>query len=179
MERVGHGLPGGVDTCPVITYDNLERITTAYSSANSAGDCWGQSFGYDRYANLAAISSTRCSAPAISVTVNNKNQVTKAGFTYDNGGRLTADGTYTYAWVAKWLPVVPMWIGAATRPWRYAEHHLASTNGVTYVCGNERAAEFLRHETRRYGLNRLPGLSLRTTPSPWPPWSAMSCSRAP
>ena len=73
------------------TYDTLNRIATAYSTANSGGDCWGQSFGYDRYGNLTAISSTKCSSPTMSVTVNNKNQVTNAGFTYDNAGRLTAD----------------------------------------------------------------------------------------
>ncbi len=97
----------------MITYATLNRLATAYSNANSGGDWWGQSFSYDRYANLTGIASTKCSSPTMSVTVNAKNQVTNSGFTYNGGGNLTADGTYTYAWDG--------------------ENRLASTNGVTYT----------------------------------------------
>ncbi len=83
------------------------------SQATSGTNCWGQSFGYDRYGNLTAINSTQCSSPTMSVTVNAKNQVTNSGFTYDSGGNLTADGTYTYTWDG--------------------ENGLASANGVTYT----------------------------------------------
>jgi len=41
---------------------------------DTGGDCWGQSYGYDRYGNLTGIASTQCSSPTMSVTVNAKNQ---------------------------------------------------------------------------------------------------------
>ena len=41
-----------------ITYDWLSRLTTAKSQATSGGDCWEQSFGYDRYANLTTMLSS-------------------------------------------------------------------------------------------------------------------------
>jgi len=68
---------------------------------------------YDRYANLTGISSTQCSAPSLSLSVNTNNQITNSGFTYDGAGDLTADGVYSYAW--------------------NAEAHQTSGNGVTYT----------------------------------------------
>jgi RHS repeat-associated protein len=94
-------------------FDNLNRISTASSQATSGANCWGQSYGYDRYGNLTAINSTQCSSPTMSVTVNAKNQVTNSGFVYDNGGNLTSDGPHTYTW--------------------NGENRLASTGGVTYT----------------------------------------------
>ena len=70
-----------------ITYDNLNRVSTAQSQASSGANCWGQSFSYDRYANLAAIASTQCPSPTLSLSVNAKNHVANAGFTYDPAGR--------------------------------------------------------------------------------------------
>ena len=96
-----------------VTYDNLNRIATAQSQATSGTDCWGQSYGYDRYGNFLSITVTRCSAPALGVSVNTHNQITNAGFTYDAAGNLTADGTYSYAW--------------------NAENHLTSAAGVNYT----------------------------------------------
>jgi hypothetical protein len=40
------------------TYDYLNRLATANSQATSGSDCWGQSYGYDRYGNLTGIAST-------------------------------------------------------------------------------------------------------------------------
>jgi RHS repeat-associated protein len=95
------------------TYDELNRLKTAQSQANSGADCWGQSFGYDRYGNLSAITVTKCSAPALSLGINNKNQITNGGFNYDLAGNLAGDGTATYTWTA--------------------EDQLASTSGVSYT----------------------------------------------
>jgi RHS repeat-associated protein len=95
------------------TYDALNRVSTAKSQATSGSDCWGQSFGYDRYANLTTTSSTQCSAPMLSLSVNTDNQITNSGFTYDAAGDLTADGVNTYSW--------------------NAEAHLKSAAGVTYT----------------------------------------------
>ncbi len=96
-----------------LTYDNLNRVATAQSQATSGTDCWGQSFGYDRYGNLTSASSTKCSSPALSLSVNSKNQITNTGFTYDSAGNLTGDGVLNYTWDA--------------------ENHLKSTNGVNYT----------------------------------------------
>jgi RHS repeat-associated protein len=95
------------------TYDALNRVSTASSQATSGSDCWGQSFGYDRYANLTTINVTQCSAPMLGLTVNTNNQITNTGFTYDADGDLTGDGTYTYSW--------------------NAEQHLTSAASVTYT----------------------------------------------
>jgi RHS repeat-associated protein len=93
------------------TYDALKRVSTASSQATS--DCWGQSFGYDRYANLTTINVTQCTAPMLSLSVNTNNQITNAGFTYDADGDLTGDGAYTYIW--------------------NAEQHLSYSDGVGYT----------------------------------------------
>jgi RHS repeat-associated protein len=82
------------------TYDALNRVSTATSQATSGSYCWGQSFGYDRYANLLAVNVTQCTAPMLSLSVNTSNQITNTGFTYDASGDLTNDGVYTYAWNA-------------------------------------------------------------------------------
>ncbi len=96
-----------------LTYDYLNRVATAQSQATSGTDCWGQSFGYDRYGNLTSASSTKCSSPALSLSVNSKNQITNTGFTYDSAGNLTGDGLLSYTWDA--------------------ENHLKSAAGVTYT----------------------------------------------
>jgi RHS repeat-associated protein len=83
------------------TYDTLNRLATAQTQATSGPDCWGQSFGYDRYANLLSINVTKCTAPSLSLSVNNQNQITNPGFSYDAAGNMTADGTYTYTWDAE------------------------------------------------------------------------------
>jgi RHS repeat-associated protein len=107
----------GRDNGRSVTYtypsaDGLNRVSTAKSQATSGTDCWGQSFAYDRYANLTAINVTRCTAPMLSLSVNTNNQVTNSGFSYDAAGDLTGDGVYTYSW--------------------NAEQHLKSAASVTY-----------------------------------------------
>jgi hypothetical protein len=95
------------------TYDALNRVSTAKSQAASGSDCWGQSFGYDRYANLTTISVAQCSAPTLSLSVNTNNQITNSGFSYDAAGDLTGDGVNTYSW--------------------NGEQHLSSAAGITYT----------------------------------------------
>jgi RHS repeat-associated protein len=94
-------------------YDALNRVISASSQATSGSDCWGQSMGYDRYANLLTVSVTQCSAPSLSLSVNANNQITNSGFSYDAAGDLTGDGVYSYGW--------------------NAEAHETSGNGVTYT----------------------------------------------
>ena len=59
------------------------------------------STGYDRYGNLLTINVTKCSAPALSISVNGNNRITNSGFTYDASGDETADGLYSYTWDAE------------------------------------------------------------------------------
>ena len=76
-------------------------VASAHTQATSGTYCWGQSFGYDRYANLQTATVTQCTAPMLSLSVNTNNQITNSGFTYDASGDMTSDGTYTYAWDAR------------------------------------------------------------------------------
>ena len=78
------------------TYDNLNRLSTAQSQATSGVNCWGNSYGYDRFGNLLAMNVTKCTAPNLNVTVNNNNQI--IGMTYDAAGNLTNDGSWTDSW---------------------------------------------------------------------------------
>jgi RHS repeat-associated protein len=85
------------------TYDYLNRIISAQSTAISGTYCWGQSIptngtGYDRYGNLLIINSTQCSAPTLSLSVNYYNQITNSGYSYDASGNMTADGLHSYTW---------------------------------------------------------------------------------
>jgi len=83
------------------TYDNLNRLATAQTQATSGTYCWGQGFGYDRYANLQTATVTQCTAPMLSLSVNTNNQITNSGFAYDASGDMASDGTYSYAWDAR------------------------------------------------------------------------------
>jgi len=86
----------------LFTYDYMNRVATAKTQATSGTDCWGQSFGYDRYANLLNANVTQCSAPSLSLSVNTSNRITNTGFSYDAAGNMTADGTGTsYAFDAE------------------------------------------------------------------------------
>jgi hypothetical protein len=68
------------------TYDELNRLATAQSQAASGGDCWGQSYGYDIWANQLSATVTKCSAYMLSLTFNTKNQISNSGFGYDAAG---------------------------------------------------------------------------------------------
>lgn len=95
------------------TYDNLNRLASAQSAATSGADCWGNSYGYDRYGNLLNVTVTKCTAQNLSVTVDAGNHITNAGFGYDLAGNLTGDGTLSYTWDA--------------------ENRLTSTAGMNYT----------------------------------------------
>jgi len=84
------------------TYDNLNRMDTAQSQATTGTDCWGNSYGYDRYGNLLTMGVTKCTAQSLSVTVNTNNQI--VGFTYDAAGNLLSDGSKAYTWDAENRP---------------------------------------------------------------------------
>jgi RHS repeat-associated protein len=115
------------------TYDELNRLKTAQSQANSGTDCWGQSFSYDRYGNLSSITVTKCSAPTLSLAVNSNNQISNGGFSYDLSGNLASDGFSTYTWTAA--------------------DQLASTAGVNYTYdGDHRRVKKSNGTLYWYGL---------------------------
>jgi RHS repeat-associated protein len=98
------------DRSQTFSYDQLNRIGTAQTTATHSGDptdCWGQAFGYDstgNWSNLLSISGvssayTGCTQGGLSVAVNTKNQIT--GDTYDAAGNLwvipgTGGATYVF-----------------------------------------------------------------------------------
>ena len=94
------------------TYDPLNRLASAQSQATSGADCWGQSFGYDRWGNLSSIGVLKCTGTALSLSVTN-NRITTSGFTYNASGDLTDDATNAYTYDA--------------------EQRLTSATGVTYT----------------------------------------------
>jgi len=84
------------------TYDTLRRLATGQSQATSGPECWGQSFGYDRWANFLTATVTKCSAPSQSLTVSTAtNRITNTGFAYDNAGDLTNENGPAYTWNAE------------------------------------------------------------------------------
>jgi hypothetical protein len=83
------------------TYDELNRVTTAKTSATSGTYSWGLAFTYDPWANLLSASVTQGSAYSFSVYADGSNRIHNTGgtFTYDAAGNLTADpvnSAYTY-----------------------------------------------------------------------------------
>jgi RHS repeat-associated protein len=81
------------------TYDTMNRLASAQSQATSGTDCWGDSYGYDRFGNLLTMTVTKCTAQNLNVTVDGNNHIT--GMSYDAAGNLTNDGTLTYSWDAE------------------------------------------------------------------------------
>jgi RHS repeat-associated protein len=87
-----------------VTYDSLNRVSTAQSAATSGADCWGQSIptdgtGYDRYGNLMNVNVSKCSAQSLSISVDANNHV--GGDTYDAAGEVTNDGLTAYTFDAE------------------------------------------------------------------------------
>ncbi len=95
------------------TYDELDRVKTASTQGSTGQWCWGQSFTYDRYANLLSATVTKCSAPSPQLSVDSNNHITNTGFSYDAAGNLTSDGSLTYSYDA--------------------ENRIKANNGVNYV----------------------------------------------
>jgi len=80
------------------TYDNLNRITTAYTT----GSNWGETFTIDAWGNLTnkagyAGKTLYESLKAAPATI--KNQL--PGYTYDPAGNMTNDGRHTYTYAAE------------------------------------------------------------------------------
>ncbi len=88
------------------TYDQLNRIKTAGTSATTGPYCWGYDYSssYDAWGNLqsqpGAAAYTGCSQylpPAMTADGNNH----LSGFGYDLSGNTTGDGVNSYSWNAE------------------------------------------------------------------------------
>ena len=88
------------------TYDQLNRIKTAGTSATTGQYCWGYDYSssYDAWGNLqsqpGAAAYTGCSEtipPAMTADGNNH----LSGLTYDASGNTLTDGANTYTWNAE------------------------------------------------------------------------------
>jgi RHS repeat-associated protein len=102
------GITDGMDSGRNATYsyDNLGRLSRAYTAGSSAYPAWDLSWTYDRYGNRTAQSITSgtsaCSGitcPTNSETVSaTTNQITGSPYSYDASGNMTNDAynTLTY-----------------------------------------------------------------------------------
>lgn len=83
------------------TYDYLNRLTSAQSSATSGTNCWGESFAFDMWANLTNRAVTKCTAEPLSVGIGANNRISSAGFAYDAAGNMTQNGSASYSYDAE------------------------------------------------------------------------------
>jgi RHS repeat-associated protein len=108
------------------TYDALNRIATARTQATTGPHCWGETFGYDIWANLLSIGGIQptyngCTQENLGVTVTTKNQL--SGYCYDAAGNLVLNSTCPQP------PGTPF-----TPTYSYdAENRMTATAGVTYT----------------------------------------------
>ena len=87
------------------TYDHLNRIVTAGTTATTGTYCWGYQYNYDAWGNLLAQAGwspnyNGCSEATMgSVTADGNNHI--FGFTYDASGNTQNDGTIAYTYDAE------------------------------------------------------------------------------
>jgi RHS repeat-associated protein len=87
------------------TYDQVNRILSAGTSATTGTYCWGYQYSYDAWGNLTSQAGwtpnyTGCTQtvwPGAPADGNNH----LSNFGYDFSGNTTGDGYYTYAWNAE------------------------------------------------------------------------------
>jgi len=121
------------------------RIATAATQVGTGANAWGQSYGYDAWANLQTATVTQGTAPALNVSVNSQNHITNPGFAYDAAGNLTSDGFTAYSWDAG--------------------GHLKSAGATTYTYDGT------ANGWRRAPASST-GMAVRVSPSPKPTWPA-------
>ncbi|HEV2223872.1 MAG TPA: RHS repeat-associated core domain-containing protein [Candidatus Acidoferrales bacterium] len=87
------------------TYDQLNRIVTAKTSATTGSNCWGETYTIDQWANLTAIGAlsgySGCTQENLSVSATTNNQLSSTGFSYDTSGNMLNDGAHAYAYNAE------------------------------------------------------------------------------
>ncbi|HEV2223446.1 MAG TPA: RHS repeat-associated core domain-containing protein [Candidatus Acidoferrales bacterium] len=87
------------------TYDQLNRIVTAKTTATTGSNCWGETYTIDQWANLTAIGAlsgySGCTVENLSVSATTNNQLSATGFSYDTSGNMLNDGAHAYAYNAE------------------------------------------------------------------------------
>jgi len=86
------------------TYDQLNRILTAKTTATSGANCWSYTYGIDVWANLNSaqpITGYSCTQSNLSLSINTNNRITNTGVSYDASGNTLTDGLNTYTWDAE------------------------------------------------------------------------------
>jgi RHS repeat-associated protein len=82
------------------TYDQLNRISTAKTTATTGTYCWGYQFSYDAWANLNSQAGLTgygsCTEYTSTAAADGNNHL--AGLTYDASGNTQSDGNYSYTW---------------------------------------------------------------------------------
>ena len=87
------------------SYDNLNRIVTAGTSATSGTYCWGYQYNYDAWGNLLTQAGwspnyNGCSEATMgSVTADGNNHI--SAFAYDSRGNALGDGSFSYTYDAE------------------------------------------------------------------------------
>src|SRR4029077_14861300 len=83
-------------------YDQLNRVTSAGTTATSGTYCWGYLYSYDPWGNLLAQAGwtptyNACTETTMGgVTATGNNYI--SGLSYDSSGNTLGDGTNTYSW---------------------------------------------------------------------------------
>jgi len=125
---------GDTDSTQNFTYDSLNRIATAQTSAINQPDfqgdtgylqeCWAEQYSYDPWGNLVSIAPSSssnyigCSQESgfnFNGAISTKNQIVAAGYAYDSAGNLIAAPPTGTAYVYD------------------AENHLTAAAGQTYL----------------------------------------------
>lgn len=87
------------------TYDPLNRIATAKTSATTGSNCWGETYTIDQWGNLTVIGAlsgySGCTQENLSVSATTNNQLSSTGFSYDTSGNMLNDGAHAYAYNAE------------------------------------------------------------------------------
>lgn len=102
VSSIQNGLNSGLNES--FTYDPLNRILSAGTSATSGTGCWGESYGTsgapppgppdDRWGNLMEMNPTYCAADNLSVGASSAtNQLSATNISYDLAGNMAADGS--------------------------------------------------------------------------------------
>jgi hypothetical protein len=84
------------------TYDQVNRILSAGTTATTGTYRWGYQYSYDAWGNLLSQAGwtptyNSCTETTMgAVTANGNNQI--PGFSYDASGNTLNDGNYTYTW---------------------------------------------------------------------------------
>ncbi len=86
------------------TYDQVNRILSAGTTATTGSYCWGNKYSYDAWGNLLSQAGwtptyNACTESTMgTLTVDGNNHISGSGFSYDSSGNTLGDGTYSYTW---------------------------------------------------------------------------------